>query len=249
LRLPTFLIIGAPKTGTTSLYTYLRQHPAIFMSYIKEPHFFSYLAGDKMAGPLLPKLALGLRTIEDYASLFAGAGPEQIAVGEASTGYLGKPGIAEVIHKHLPDVRLIAILRDPAERAFSNYLMHRRLRMIEDPDFERFVRSPAGAKILWGGYYGRFLRDYLAVFPREQLMINLQQDLDRDRERVVADVMRFIGVDARPVDISKRQLARPSNDRMSDAAHAWLRELYRQDTQEAQDLIGRDLSGWLRPRT
>ena len=120
MTLPNFLILGAQKAGTTSLFDYLGQHPEVYPSPIKETHFFDH-GGVRQtyAGPVRipgPKI----KSLEEYEGLFDGVRDEK-AVGEATPTYLYLPGVAERIRHHVPEARLIAILRDPVERAYSGY--------------------------------------------------------------------------------------------------------------------------------
>jgi hypothetical protein len=124
MTMPNFLIIGAAKSGTTSLHHYLKQHPQVYMSQIKEPSFFAF-EGTKPAipGPWKRWAAHNFITdIQAYRSLFQGVSDE-VAIGEASTIYLVHPTAPQRIRHYVPDAKLIAILRDPAERAYSNYRM------------------------------------------------------------------------------------------------------------------------------
>lgn len=130
VKKPNFLIIGAAKSGTTSLYDYLQQHPEVAMSRHKEPHYFSrrvvgkneaVFVSNKQADPLLdlqgkkPKLDL---SAENYLRNFCHVENEK-AIGEASVSYLAVPGVAELIRNEYPEIKIIAILRDPVERAYS----------------------------------------------------------------------------------------------------------------------------------
>src|SRR5437867_4308222 len=121
-RLPTFLVIGAARSGTTALYLYLRQHPNVFMSRDKETNFFAF-EGEALdfRGPGAEFVNNSVVTLNAYLRLFADA-PENAAIGEASPLYLYSLHAAERIHARLPDVRLIAILRNPIEQAYSHYL-------------------------------------------------------------------------------------------------------------------------------
>jgi hypothetical protein len=110
--LPNFLIVGAGRSGTTSLYEYLRQHPQVFMSRVKEPNYFAF-EGEIPHGPGAAWLrATSVRTREAYEALFAEAGSAR-AIGEASARYLRSEGAPERIHALLPDARLVGILRNP----------------------------------------------------------------------------------------------------------------------------------------
>ena len=121
MTLPNFLVIGAAKSGTSSLYMYLKQHPEIYMSPIKEPHFFSFDDESKMTkGPGDP-IHKAITNFDDYQAQFDGVTDEK-AIGEASTSYLYRPEAPGRIHAMLPDAKLIVILRNPVDRAFSAYM-------------------------------------------------------------------------------------------------------------------------------
>jgi len=121
---PNFIIIGAGRAGTTSLYHYLRQIPQVFMSPIKETNFFAFQEGVSdveaeirpVTGDLFP-----IRRREDYLALFAEAG-DAVAVGEASPLYMFSPGTAQRMKDALPKARIIAVLRDPAVKLRNSNL-------------------------------------------------------------------------------------------------------------------------------
>ena len=115
--LPNFFIVGAPRAGTTSLYRYLRRHPQVFMPAVKEPHFFANINPDPDQRHLFPAMDEG-----QYVRLFRGA-LHYRAIGEASPSYLVTKGAAERIKARVPNAKIIMLLRDPTERAFSHYLM------------------------------------------------------------------------------------------------------------------------------
>src|SRR3712207_4104321 len=110
MTLPNFLVIGAMKSGTTALYYYLEQHPEIYMSPVKEPNFFSQ-----------ENAADTVTHIGTYEQLFKGASGKK-AIGEASHSYLYEPRAAAEIRRYVPKVKLIAILRNPIDRAYSHFL-------------------------------------------------------------------------------------------------------------------------------
>jgi hypothetical protein len=118
--LPTFLLIGAAKAGTTSLYHVLRDHPQVWMSPVKEPHYFSVAERDRPAGGYWPGGTVNRWA--DYVGLFDGARPDQ-ARGEASVEYLHAEGVPLAVRACLPDVRLVAVLRHPVDAAWSRYWM------------------------------------------------------------------------------------------------------------------------------
>ncbi len=129
MTLPDFIVVGAAKAGTTALYWYLADHPQVFMSRVKETNYFAYGLGE--GGHLLygdPELHhFPIRTIDAYERSFEGAGDAR-AVGEASPIYLECPQSAGRIRDTIPDARIICGLRDPVDRAYSDYLMYLRSR-------------------------------------------------------------------------------------------------------------------------
>jgi hypothetical protein len=184
MPLPTFIIGGAPKTGTTSLYRYLLEHPQVFLPRdAKEPHYFV----ESSAMPLA-----------EYEALFVDVGGAR-AVGEASTWYLRDRVAPARVRALIPDARLIFVLRHPVERARSHY-WHR---VAQD---SRFGARPFGEWIRAGerdvacfvdhGLYADHLQRWLGHFPREQILAVLHEDLERDAPAVLRRICTHIGVDA-----------------------------------------------------
>lgn len=213
VTLPNFFVVGAQKCGTTSLYYYLGQHPEVYMSLVKEPHFFDYDEGETPAfgGPLVPPL--GVASMEEYRTLFEGA-TDEVAVGEASPTYLYLPGTAERLRRHVPGARIIAVLRDPAERAYSAFLHTVRSGREPLDDFSWALREEEGRiRDGWhplfhyrnrGFYHGQVER-YLRAFGRNRVRVYLYEDLRTEPLRVLQDAFRFLGADASFVpDVSTR---------------------------------------------
>ncbi len=202
---PTFLVIGAAKAGTTSLYRYLEQHPQIFMSPVKEPRFFA-LEGHSLdfRGPGDERIRLETTTsLEAYRKLFDGV-QDELAVGEASVLYLHHDRAAAAIAKYVPDVKLIAVLRHPAERAYSGFLYRTRdgrepLRNFEDALREEPRRIADGWYYGWHdrdqGFYHRNLLRYFERFDPSRIRVYLYEDFDRNPLTVLSDVFSFLGVD------------------------------------------------------
>jgi hypothetical protein len=216
MTLPNFLVIGAGRAGTTSLYHWLRQHPNVFMSPIKETNFFAYRAlGAGQASPETARSAsFPVRSLEQYQGLFRDAS-RQKAIGEASPRYMAVPRAAWEIADVLPQARLIAVLRDPIERAYSSYLFHRRDGR-ERRSFERAVREEREGTPREGlrfgqrhylalGCYDRMLGPYFERFPPDRIRVFLFDDLARDPGALLGDLFRFLDVDPsfRP-DVSVR---------------------------------------------
>jgi hypothetical protein len=218
MTMPNFLIIGAAKAGTTALYAYLKQHPRVYMSVpIKEPHFFA-CEGEKpnFQGPGDQELYnyLAVTDLEAYRALFQGVS-EETAIGEASVNYLYVPRAPERIRHHVPDMRLIAVLRNPAERAYSAFLHMTRDCREPLSDFARALeaeeeRIQNNWAPIWhykqAGFYYTLLKRYYETFEREQIRVYLYEDLNNDIMGVLSDIYGFLGVDDKfvPQDISTR---------------------------------------------
>lgn len=206
MPLPNFILIGASKSGTTALFRLIDQHPQVFCSKPKEPNFFlltgeteDYIEPD---GRPRPVADLGITDLDSYRALFEAAG-DAIAVGEASVAYLPDPRVAPRIRKLIPDAKLIAILRNPVEAAFSGYLMTRGHGFEPCETFEDALREQDrrergryfdGLYIL-PGFYFTHLQRYRAHFPDAQIRVYLYEDFTEDPQAVVGDIFAFLGVD------------------------------------------------------
>ena len=202
-RMPTFLIVGAAKSGTTACYHYLRAHPDIYMSPVKEPRFFAYEGRRPTYTGSYDRAWVESAVIDlkAYQRLFDGATTEH-ARGEASVLYLHTPECAQRIRAHIPDVRLVAILRDPVERAYSQFLHHVRDGLTVDADFlEALDAEPSRIDAGWspiyeyanrGLYYSQLSRFY-AVFSPQQIRVYLYEDFCGEPRRVLSDLYEFLG--------------------------------------------------------
>lgn len=206
-RLPNTLIVGAAKSGTTSLYDYLQQHPDVFMSPVKEPRYFAYAENPPaMAGPgdaASNHEAGAVYTLSDYRALFTGAADEAV-VGEASPVYLYDADAPRLIAEHCPDATLIVLLRNPVERAYSHFL--HLVRSGREPlrDFEAALdaeprRIEKGWEWSWhyrrmGGYPAQLAR-YRNWFSDEQMRVYLFEDLKADAAAFAQRVYRALGID------------------------------------------------------
>lgn len=198
--LPNFVIIGAPKAGTTALYWYLAEHPEVAMSSVRETNFFAYgldEQGRQLYGD--PELhSFPIRSVAAYEQLFAHAG-KAVAIGEGSPIYLECPQAAGRIRDLIPDARIICGLRDPVDRAYSDYLMFLRIRGTQfDPTRELTAASSwTNPESHWMriGRYHEALSRYYQVFPRDRIHVFLFDDLQRDVLGVAQGVYRFLGVD------------------------------------------------------
>jgi hypothetical protein len=203
---PDWIHIGSGKSGSTSLATYLSQHPQLYVSPVKEPRYFiSPGVRPAFVGPADDERVNDLMVWDhaDYAALFAGRAPGQLA-GELSQGYLAWPGAAAAIRAHNPDTRIIAVLRQPADRAFSMWAAHRRdgfepLKRFEDALEAEPQRIADGYSPIWWyaerGWYGQAIEEWLAHFPADQLRVWIYEDLQRDPIGLHAEIFEFLGVD------------------------------------------------------
>lgn len=276
MTLPNFLIIGAPKAGTTSLYDYMREHPEIFMPDLKETRFFAYDGrGDRMRYPV--------QSLDEYAALFALA-TTQKAIGEATPHYLIYPHVAKRIHEVLPEAKLIASLRNPVDRSYSVYQMNLRNQGINTGvRYAEAMKSDHNLRET----YAEKLERYFALFPRERLRIILLDDLETRPGETMRELFKFLEVNPgfKP-DLSRisnpggeprfkllhdllahdqfRKIGRqllPARaiERLKDLRSSNLKkrpmtefdrraalDFFREDILKTQDLIGRDLSPWLR---
>ena len=205
-RLPNFLLIGAAKSGTTSMYYYLKQHPDIYMSPTKEPKFFTMEGREiNYQGPSDERIKKeSVTTFEEYVKLFEGVSGER-AIGEASTTYLSHlEGAAIKIQQTIPEVKLIAVLRHPADRAYSAYMHLRRMGVENEEEFEKALalepsRQEQNFYEYWmyrqRGYYYQQLKTYYDLFPKEQIKVFLYEDMLSDLQGTLRETFRFLGVD------------------------------------------------------
>ena len=199
-----FLIVGAQKSGTTSLYEYLSAHPDVYMPGAKEIEFFSddnkYKKGTEWY----------------LHDCFVRSSGEPIK-GEASTHYMMFDYVPERIKSHFPDVKLVMLLRNPVERAYSHYSMAVR-RNVESDSFgkavARLIKRGAVTSVaidhnreyVMFGEYGRILQNYLQYFDQSQIKVVFTEELKREPEEVVRSLFNFIGAcpDFVPGNLGKR---------------------------------------------
>lgn len=183
-RLPNFLIIGAPKAGTSALAAYLSEHPDVWMVPQKEVNFFNVNYG---------------RGIDWYRRQFAGATTEH-AVGEATPLYMYRDHVIRMADV-LPDAKLIAVLRDPVARAYSQYWWERAA-SLEKRSFEDAVRAELRGEpsdslphFLGGGRYRMHLEAVCKHYPRDSLLVVFMEEMRERPSAVYGEVCRFLGVD------------------------------------------------------
>jgi hypothetical protein len=201
LRFPDFFIVGAQRSGTTSLYEYLRQHSRVFMSPHKEPHFFSQ---DRVC----IDADLSVQSETAYLRLFAGGADKLL--GEASPSYLWHPEVAVRIHARQPGAKIIAVLRNPITRAFSQYRMDLADGMAATPFYDLIVRDDETTEKFYGtgqlyvelGLYAEQLRRYYDVFGPDDILVLAFDDLQQHTQETLRRVAAFLGLDASEFDVS-----------------------------------------------
>jgi len=188
---PNFFIVGAPRSGTTSLYEYLKDVPEVFMSPVKEPNYFNPSVDD---GLFLSKPIKGKK----YLDLFKNVKDEKV-IGEASPTYLWDSKTPKLIHDVVPHARIIISLRDPIERAFSEYLFLQGLgsekgsflevirRSIQDEDY-------SSNRIIQNGLYFEQVNRYLDIFGPNQVKILIFEELVEDTWKLFKEVLDFLDI-------------------------------------------------------
>jgi hypothetical protein len=210
MTMPNFLVIGAAKCGTDALCTYLGRHPCIYMSANREPMFFSAEGRKEIPfqGPgdrkTLKDWNSWINTLALYQALFSGVSRET-AIGEGSTWYIYDEKACSRIYQHIPDAKLIAILRNPADRAYSAFNMLIRDGRESTADFAAALaaedeRVDALWEPIWHyrrmGFYYAQLKRYYHTFASEQIRVVLYDDFNTKPRDVMRDLFLFLGVDA-----------------------------------------------------
>jgi hypothetical protein len=242
--LPDFLILGAQKAGTTALYAYLRWHPDVAGPSFKEVSFFDrhYARGERWYRAHLP--------IRRGSAI----------VGEASPGYLFHPLAPQRVREMVPDARLVALLRNPVDRAFSHYQHEVALgrepltfeQAVEQEDVrmrgevERMLRDPSYFSYAWWNYtylargrYAEQLERWLAAFPREQLLVLFTEELAADTASVYAHVLDFLGLEQHGLDAYPRIFERDYGG-MEPETRARLAQEFAEPNRRLAELLGQE---------
>ena len=221
---PNFFIAGAPKCGTTSFYDQLDRHPQIYMSPIKEPCYFaSELRVENFSEELQPQLRRESETLreylrgpmtskrfggpvtewEDYLLLFRNV-RDETAIGEASVSYLWSQTAARNIAGRIPDAKILLLLRNPVDRAFSQYLQAVSSGLVRRSFRQQIAAGMKSAPSKFGvlnpflefGAYSDQVKRFLDVFPRKHILIHIYEDMRSNPARAMAETLSFLGVDA-----------------------------------------------------
>jgi hypothetical protein len=259
--LPDFLVLGGQRCGSTSLYDMLCGHPDVAPASHKEPHFFdnNHLRGEQFYRRLFP-LQLQMRARERRQG-------RRAVTGEATTYYLAHPAVPARVRALLPDVRLIAILRDPVDRAYSHYQLSVREgreplsfeeALAAEPDrlageHERLIADPSyrGVAHRFFSYRsrGRYidqLERWWAEFPREQLLVLRSEDMFEDPRIVYDQLVTFLGLDPDADRRTFRARNRVSYDAMRPETRAELRSYFAEPNRALEQRTGRAFN-WQAP--
>ncbi|MEM1144707.1 MAG: sulfotransferase [Pseudomonadota bacterium] len=200
-----FFIVGAPKAGTTALHQFLAGHPGAYLSQPKELNYFS---GPELKSQSLYYKQHIVESREDYTEVFDTAETLQ-KIGEASVSYLFYPEVAKRIRAYNPHAKIIILLRDPVDRAFSHYLMDYRMGLVDAPFEDIVFRASEQHElhyqqyVLLGLYHDQVKR-YLDAFP-DQVQIHFHKQLIRSPEQVMQSLYSFLDIDeSYSPDLSER---------------------------------------------
>jgi hypothetical protein len=247
--LPNFLIGGAPRAGTTFLYEILDEHSEIYLAKPRSPEPKFFLIDDEFQ-----------KGLAYYAEKYFSGADGRKAMGEKSTNYLENPHVAGRIRAMLPGVKLLFLLRNPIERAFSNYLWSKQnqlemlsfdeavetepVREAQYPPSHRYSRP---FSYVSRGMYAAHLRPYFAAFPAEQIKVVLLDDLEERPQAQIDAIVQFLGLRTLPSsgDLRRRvNSAREGNEQIGGPIRDKLKEIYRTPNRKLAELLKRDLSHW-----
>ncbi len=251
--LPDFLIIGAGKCGTSSLYNYLIQHPNVYPAKFKELNYFGR-RWTKWYRPNFPTIFL-----KYFVNKFR---KEQFMTGEASPYYLINPHVAKQVKKKIPNVKIIILLRNPVDRTFSQYSQWQKTEF-EPLSFEEAIKSEkirtadewknytddksissrkhVRYAYLAGGIYYDQIKVWMDVFPREQIHIIKAEDFFSEPSKCVFQVLKFLGLKNYELDISKKHNA-GKYEPMDSSIQEYLKNYFRPHNEKLYKLLGRDLN-------
>lgn len=183
-----FICIGPERSGTTWLYQCLKEHPEICVSEPKEVNFFNS-SQSFWRKDLIDKTNY-TKGLEWYKQHFNHCSSEKI-VGEITPAYLHSPEVPERIYNHFPDVKLIAILRNPIERLYSHYMYTKMKGFYELPSLEEVIEKEKG--FVEESAYLKHIQNYLKYFPREKILITIYEDIEKNPKVFIREVLKFLG--------------------------------------------------------
>lgn len=196
-RWPNLFIVGAPKAGTTSLHEYLKKIPGVFMSEVKEPYYFckTIIPIDHYVTPIREK--------KKYLELFEKSENEKM-VGESSVWYLSDPDASTLIYQQVPNAKIIILLRDPVERAFSHYLMLEGRKQFKLSSFHEQIQKEIKEGLdyktphvrLESGLYYNDIKRFLETFGKKQVKIIIFEEFIANTKEILGSILEFLNVNA-----------------------------------------------------
>jgi len=194
-KLPNFIIVGSAKSGTTSLYKYMNQHPDAFIPTVKEPNYF--VNNHEMGTSVI-------KNKDDYTALFNCA--DETAIGEASTAYLYFPETAQKIKNSIPNCKILAIIRNPVDRAFSMW-GHQVREGLEKKSFDDAINEELRGiirksnQVTYGfnyyelGFTSNLLLSYQQLFGKQNVLVLNYEDLSNAPDKLMKRVFQFLNID------------------------------------------------------
>ena len=255
--LPDFLIIGAQKAGTTSLYSHLTKHPCVGAAFEKEVRYFNdhYTEGVDWYKAHFPTKRTRDRTMQREGTRFI--------TGEGEPSYLPNPVAAQRIMDLVPDVRLIVMLRDPVKRAYSHY-QHRFTRNREKRTFEQVCATdketlkdgwdnlPAGDLIRLGhahysylprGFYYEQLKTWMSVFPKESFLVIKAEEFFAGTQAIYNEVLAFLDMPGHRLEERKRHNVGKYTEPIAEKTCQDMMDYFRPQNEKLYEFLGRDF-GW-----
>ena len=255
---PDWLLIGGQRCGTTSLHQYLVRHPGVGTAFRKEVSFFdaNWPRGDRWYRAHFPT-TLSRSWVQRKHGY-------PLMVGEATPQYVFHPAVPERVRALVPDVRLIVVLRDPVERAWSGYQLQRAIgveplefeqaldqepqrlageeaRLLADPGYTSHAHRHFSYQAR--GMYADQLERWLALFPRDQLLVMDSAALFADPAAATARTFAFLGLPDHPAGSYPVAQNATRREGMPETVRAMLRERFREPNRRLFELLGEDY-GW-----
>ncbi len=206
-------IVGAAKSGTTSMYNYLAQHSNVFFSNVKEPNYYSRAEAHNPNAYIKPKKNTFyhnkiIKNQNVYYSLFEASGKFKI-IGDASPSYLWDIQSAKKIHADFPKGKIIIILRNPIQRAYSQFLMDLKDGNQDENDFLKALKKDKDTlPNVWGkahlyeelGLYYKQVKEYIDVFTKERVKVIIYNDFIKNTEEVLKETLQFLDLNTKEID-------------------------------------------------